>query len=188
MSTKKLAFVFQSMVLVVAVYGNSAWAESAQKKTENEPVTVTLTLKRVVISANGKEKLEDAPKIKPGELLEYRAVYQNKSKTTIDGLTASLPVPVGLEYVKQSGKPAGVLATADDIKYAPEPLMRSVKDENGKEQPAEIPYVEYRALRWEVGDLDAGKKVEVSARMRAGEPPKSPEELVNKPAVPMLVK
>jgi uncharacterized repeat protein (TIGR01451 family) len=164
-----------------------AWAKN-ETATAKEPVVVTLTQKRIVVDAKGNEKKEDAPKVKPGDLLEYSVVYHNRSKQAISGLKASLPIPAGLVYVKQSAKPALVQATTDGISYGNEPLLRTEKDKAGNEQQVEVPYVEYRSLRWEVGNLEASKQVSVSARVRVVELAKSPEELVAKPSATPLLK
>lgn len=187
MNTRKFSAIFLPLTLFIALSTNVS-AESSAKAGDKEAVVINLTLKRVVTDAKGKEKFEEAPKIKPGEVVEYRAVYRNKSKDTVKGLIASLPVPVGLEYIKQTANPNNVQATADGIKFEKEPLMRTVKDANGVEKQEEVPYIEYRSLRWDVGELGAGKKVEVSARMRASELPKSPEQLVTQPPASATVK
>ena len=180
-------FVFCALISVLS--SGAAIAGAPQANTGKEPVTIALSMKQVVVDAKGNETLKDAPRIKPGDLVEYTAVYRNRSKQGISGLNASLPVPVGLEYVKQSAKPSPVMATTDGVEFAAEPLMRSVKDQAGKDQQIEVPYSEYRNLRWVVGNLDAGKRVVVSARMRVIALPKTPEELVTKkPVTPILVK
>jgi len=173
------------LALLTMTHVTVAQAKDKAVVSEKDPVVITLTLKRIVTDAKGQETREDAPKIKPGDVLEYSAVYRNRGKQAVTGVKALLPIPKGLVYVKQSAKPLPVEATADGVKYAAEPLMRTEKDQTGKEQQVEVPYVEYRSLRCDVGELSAGKKVEVSARMKAGELPKSPEELVAKPATPL---
>lgn len=180
---KKQALII--LALLTMTHVTVAGAKDKAAVSEKDPVVITLTLKRIVTDAKGQETREDAPKIKPGDVLEYSAVYRNRGKQAVTGVKALLPIPKGLIYVKQSAKPLPVEATADGVKYAAEPLMRTEKDQTGKEQQVEVPYVEYRSLRWEVGELSAGKKVEVSARMKAGELPQSPEELVAKPATPL---
>jgi len=182
---RRTAQVFLLGVFLASTFGNTSAMAGAQQK---DVVTIELSMKRVVTDAKGNEILEDAPRIKPGDLVEYTAVYRNRSKQSISGLKGSLPVPLGLEYIKRSARPSSVLATADGVKYAAEPLMRTIKDKNGRDQQVEIPYPEYRNLRWEIGNLDAGKKAAVSARMRVIALPKSPEELVVKPATPVTIK
>lgn len=175
--------------LIFVLGSGAAFAGAQQTNTGKEPVTIALSMKQVVVDAKGNETLKDAPRIKPGDLVEYTAVYRNRSSQDISGLKATLPVPLGLEYVRQSAKPAPVTATTDGVTFAAEPLMRTVKDQAGKDQQVEVPYSEYRNLRWDVGNLDAGKRTVVSARMRVIALPKTPEELVTKkPVTPILVK
>lgn len=185
--TKRVMQVFA--LLAVATFLNTGvavaapeTAKSALNKSDQGPIAAVLTLKKVVVDAQGKETLIDAPKIEPGDVLEYRTVYRNRSKQAISGLNASLPVPFGLAYLDHSAKPSNALASVDNTNYEPIPLKRVVKDKDGKSQQIDVPLAEYRGLRWTVDTLDAGKKTEVSARMRVIELPKSPEELVKKPA------
>lgn len=129
-----------------------------------EAVGIVLTQAKVVKSADGKEQLVDAPGVKPGDVLEYRAVYTNRTDKAVTGAMATLPIPEGLVYQPRSARPvssAGVTlqaATKDGV-FAAEPLMRQVK---GKAEP--VPYAEYRALRWNLGSLGAKAQATVSAR------------------------
>src|SRR2546428_9697107 len=45
-------------------------------------VTVNLTAKKVVVT-DGKESLESAGTAKPGDLIQYEAVYRNTTKTAV---------------------------------------------------------------------------------------------------------
>ena len=126
-----------------------------------EPVKVALQALKVV-DVNGKETFTESKTAKPGEVLEYRAVYSNVSKKIITNLAATLPVPVGMEYVALSVKPAGALASTDGKVFSAMPLMR--KNASGKAET--VPLADYRALRWTVSSLQPGKPFEVSARMR----------------------
>ena len=179
--TKQALVIFTILALTQV---NVAWAKN-DTVSSKEPIVIKLTLKRIVKDAKGSEVQEDAVKIKPGDLLEYKAVYRNQSKQTVQGVTAVLPVPVGLSYVKQSALPAGAQASAEGAAYASEPLVRTEKDATGKEQTVAVPYSEYRSLRWLVGDMQAGRRVEVSARMQAAELLETPEALVSKPVTPL---
>ena len=60
-------------------------------------VAVHLTTKKVV-TAEG-ESLESAEKAKPGDLIQYEAVYQNTSKAPVKNLQALVPAPRGLAFV-----------------------------------------------------------------------------------------
>jgi hypothetical protein len=50
------------------------------------------------------------------------------------------------------------------------PLMRTVKQPDGKERKETVPLAEYRALRWEIGTLAAGSSTVVSLRVRIDAP------------------
>lgn len=178
------------LLYLMLVAGN-AYAEAEQDSTSaksknSEPVLVTLSSQKVQIDKGGKESFSNADKVKPDDLVEYKAVYRNRSKNSINDLKASLPIPFGMQYVEKSARPTSVLASVDGIKYGQEPLMRTSKDKDGKESLTEVPYSEYQGLRWEISVLDAGKKIEVTARMRINALPKSAAELVAMPATPAI--
>lgn len=150
------SFLFSLTAGIVFLTGSALAAPAA------EPVKVTLQAFKVVV-ADGKESLVESKSAKPGEVLEYRAVYSNVSQKNIKNLAASLPVPAGMEYVAQSVRPADAKASTDGVNFAAVPLMRKKAD--GKtDEP--VPVAEYRALRWTVAALQPGKTFEVSARMR----------------------
>lgn len=179
MPSSKMLLSRLSLGLACLVFAASASAQAA--KAPAEPLAVTLTLKRVQSGADGKEKLVDAPSVKPGELLEYQAVYANKSVQPLEGVTATLPLPEGIDYQGQSARPMPVLASTDGKTFAAEPLMRTVKDKDGKSVSEPVPYAQYRALRWQVKRVEPGKDFTVKARARVAQT--SPA-----PAIPALSK
>lgn len=124
-------------------------------------VTVLLTQAKVVKGADGKEQLLDAATVKPGDVIEYRATYTNRSAKPVTGVVATLPIPEGLQYQPLTAKPGATLvqAAVKGGDYSAEPLIRTVA---GKVQP--VPYAEYRSLRWSLGQLPAGGSAAVSAR------------------------
>lgn len=133
---------------------------SAAAPTRSAAVGIVLTQAKVVKSADGKEQLVDAATVKPGDMLEYRAVYTNHTDKAVTGALATLPIPDGLVYQPRSARPSARLqaATKDGV-FGAEPLMRQVK---GKTEP--VPYAEYRMLRWNLGSLGAKAQATVSAR------------------------
>ena len=138
-------------------------AVTAAKPATAQAVAVLLTQHKVVKAADGKEQLLDATTVKPGDVLEYRATYTNTTDKAVTGVVATLPIPEGLEYSAQSAKPGPTLvqaATKNGV-YGAEPLMRQV---NGKAES--VPYVEYRTLRWNLGQLPARGVAAVSARAK----------------------
>ena len=123
--------------------------------------TVELTQVKVVKGADGKEQLLDARSVKPGDTIEYRATYTNRSGKPVNGLSANLPIPEGLQYIAKSAKPDSTLvkaATKDGL-FSAEPLTVKV---GTKTEP--VPYAEYRMLRWNLGLLPANGETSVSAR------------------------
>jgi uncharacterized repeat protein (TIGR01451 family) len=138
-------------------------AETSKPEQKAAAIEVVLVQSKVVKSGDGKEQLVAADAVRPGDVLEYRATYTNKSGKPVKGLVANLPIPEGLEYQATSAKPGGALVkvATKNGQFAPEPLTRTV---NGKVQP--VPYNEYRTLRWSLGQLPASGSTEVSARAR----------------------
>lgn len=156
---------------LTAVLGQfpAAHAQALKAKADTkDAVLIQLTQKRVVVGPQG-EKLEDASTVKPGDVIEYRATYTNVSKLPVQGLVAKLPMPEGLEYQPKSAKPsnATLQMAGRDGQFGVEPLQRKLAD--GSVQT--LPYTEYRTMRWNVGQLNAGASVVVSARAKVEGPP-----------------
>ena len=140
-----------------------AGAANAQNASD---VVVTLKAQKVERTKEGKEVLRVADRAVPGEVIQYDALYRNQSKKGIRNLQPTLPIPAGLEYLPDSAKPAPSKASLDGKNFAPIPLMRQVALPDGKTKEEPVPASEYRALRWELGDLDSGRNALVSARAR----------------------
>ncbi len=146
------------LVLLMALAG----ALPAQQATD---VRVNLTAKRVVIT-DGKESLVSADKAKPGEVIQYEAVYQNATQSPVKNIAATVPIPAGLVLVEGSAKPPAAEASLDGKTFAPVPLTREVKNEAGVMEKKPVPLAEYRALRWVINELPAGKAETVLLRAR----------------------
>ena len=54
-------------------------------------VKVQLTASRIVKSAQGKESIVSGESAKPGEIIEYRAVYKNSGTAAARSMAATLP-------------------------------------------------------------------------------------------------
>ncbi len=129
-------------------------------------VRVSLTAQRVSKDANGKTILESGDQARPGDVLEYRVRYSNESASGVRRLMATLPIPIGMEYLPKTAQPAKVEASLDGRTFAPVPLMRKVRLASGKEVNREVPGSEYRQLRWAIGELAAHGAQTVTARVR----------------------
>lgn len=136
---------------------------AAQSKGD---VQISLVARKVTTGADGKEKLLAADTARPGEVIQYDAVYQNKGQREVHKLAPTLPIPAGMELVAESAVPAAAFASLDGRTFAPFPLVRKVKRPDGRLEEQPVPLAEYRALRWNGGDLAAGATTRVVARVR----------------------
>jgi uncharacterized repeat protein (TIGR01451 family) len=130
-----------------------------------EPVTNTLTVQRIAKQSDGHEVSEAAGSVRPGDLLEYSAQFHNAGDKAANALVATLPIPVGTEFVPGSTKPAAVLASLDGETFAELPLKRTVKRADGTFHEELVPPSEYRFLRWAPMDLPGHGALTVSARV-----------------------
>ena len=139
---------------------------SAEAQAAKNDVVVTLKAQKVLRAPDGKEVLQEADRAMPGEVIQYDAVYKNQSASGVRNLVPTLPIPRGLEYIPNSAKPAPAKASVDGKTFEPLPLKRKVTLPTGETVEQPVPPSEIRALRWEIGDLDAGAAAQISARAR----------------------
>ena len=142
-----------------------AAAMAGTEVTAAKPLASKLTQMLVRTGADGKEKLEAAGSVKPGDVIEYRVTYTNTGKQPIKEVLAVLPIPLETEYLPKTAKPGAALVTAATLSgvYAAEPLMFTPA---GKAKAEPVPYADYRNLRWTLGQLPAGGATEVTARVK----------------------
>jgi len=129
-------------------------------------VAVNLAAKKVVADTKGKESLQSADKARPGDVIQYDAVYSNTGKGAVKSLQATMPIPEGLELIADSTKPSGALASLDGKTFTPMPVMREVAKPDGTREMQPVPLAEYRSLRWSIVELAPGKSATVTARAR----------------------
>jgi uncharacterized repeat protein (TIGR01451 family) len=151
----------------LAFPAGSAFAQAAAPAADNKPkVEVRLVHQKVTRAADGKEVLAAADRAIPGETIEYRATYSNTGRTAARQVLGTLPVPTNMEYVADSSKPQPQQAALADGNFSAIPLKRKVRQPNGQEVEVIVPQSEYRALRWNLGDLGTNQSQTVAARMR----------------------
>jgi uncharacterized repeat protein (TIGR01451 family) len=146
-------------------------------------VTSTLTAQRVETEA-GKTVLKPAAVSKPGDVLAYTGTYRNGGTAPADKLTAVIPVPAGTTLVAGSAEPAKAQASTDGTRFAPMPLMRTVKQADGSDRREAVPLADYRAVRWEIGALAPGASSDVALRVRIDEPVNASASAVTTTAKP----
>lgn len=132
-------------------------------------VTSKLVAQRVEM-VDGKAVVKPAGEGKPGEIIEYSGTYRNGGTAAVDKLLATIPVPVGTSFIAGSSNPALAQASTDGTRFAPMPLIRTVRQSDGSERKEPVPLSDYRAVRWEVGTLSPGSSSVVSLRVRIDSP------------------
>lgn len=163
---RSVAVALAVLLAAAGVYGKAHAQPAAAEAAADEPLKISLTLQRVSWDAQGIEVLSAADTVKPGDLLEYRAVYANGTERRLSGVLATLPVPEGMVYQVQTAEPSPTLAATGDGEFRPEPLTRTVTGPDGREITVAVPHDEYRALRWQLGSLTPGQSRAVAARVR----------------------
>jgi uncharacterized repeat protein (TIGR01451 family) len=149
-----------ALAFMVAANTGSVFAKDAGAQVEG-----TLNQSRIVV-VNGKETVAAADKVSPGDLLEYKVRYVNKGTGPAKNLVVTLPIPQGLELAPATDSPRAALASLDGQSFEAMPIKRAVKQADGKEILQDVPLSQYRALRWQVEQLDVGKAANFSARAR----------------------
>ena len=104
-------------------------------------------------------------KPQPGDVIEYVVTYRNTGTKLATGVTATLPIPPGMEYVPGSASPQRVMASLDDVHYWPVDLKKSTAKSVDSRRTVNLHYSEYRSLRWELGAIPSGAARVVKARM-----------------------
>lgn len=149
-------------IVLLAFFISSVFEALPQTKGD---LDIKLIAQKVARSQDGKEYYVNADKAVPGDIILYTAVYKNVGKGTIKDLEPNLPIPSGTEYIPDSAKPKPALASLDGKKFEQIPIKRKVVVA-GKEVEREVSPTQYRALRWKVDTLDAGKEFKVEARVK----------------------
>lgn len=158
---RRIALPLMAAILLVIM-----WPERTLAQAAKNDVVVTLKAQKVLRGPDGNEVLQLAERAMPGEVIQYDAIYKNQSANGVRNLEPTLPIPRGLEYIPDSAKPAPAKASLDGKNFAPLPLKRQVTLPTGETVEQAVPPSEIRALRWELGDLDAGAAALISARAR----------------------
>ncbi|ESK37316.1 hypothetical protein P256_02371 [Acinetobacter nectaris CIP 110549] len=133
---------------------------SAETKVAKDPVSVDLKTYLISVGKDGNQTAKLVSNVKPNDVIEYRATYTNNTLGEIKNLSATLPIPTETQFLGKS-KPENAKATTDGINFSPMPLKK--KEGN---QLVDIPLQDYRALRWTIAVLPAGKSITVSAQIQ----------------------
>lgn len=129
-------------------------------------ISGALSVSRIEMGPNGVETRNTADHGKPGDVLEYTAVYSNTTGEIKRDFTTTVPIPAGTDYIAGSAKPIPQFASTDGVKFMPLPLMREVRGPQGTMVQQEVPASEYRAIRWTNASLNNGQQLSTAVRVR----------------------
>ncbi len=115
---------------------------------------------------NGKEQLVSAARAAPGDTIEYQLTLTNHTGKAITAIEPVLPIPAGSVYIEGSCKPAKAEASTDGKNFSTIPLVKQIKDSNGKEKTIKLPMESYKFIKWKVGKQENGKNLVVIARVK----------------------
>ena len=115
-------------------------------------VTSRLEALQVSIDATGKESFAPAAQVKPGDLIEYRLVYDNTGKDPASQLAVNGPVPKGTAYVTGSASSP----VKHELKFSYDggkswvttPPLRTVRAPDGKASERPAPVEEITNVEW----------------------------------------
>ena len=159
-------------LLLAGLVASPVWAADGDDGANSKaPIVVRLKQFKVVKDAKGEPKLIDASLVLPGDVIEYQATYSNRGLTPLT-VTATLPVPESVEYVKDSAKTSANLphtVALKDSQFAQEPLVRKTTASGGAALTQQVPYAQYRFVRWDLGKLMPGASTEVSIRAQVSQ-------------------
>lgn len=142
----------------------------AEKPTPKPAVSVSLLAYEVSMNKKGESVVKPVQQVKPNDIIEYRATYTNNTNNVIKGLVATLPIPADTQFLAKSS-PAQAQASTDSVNFAAMPLKRKVGM-----QTVNVPLQEYRALRWTIAELAAGKSITVTAQTRVNSTTKTADQ------------
>ena len=155
---RALSYIATTIAAVVAFGANTTvFAEAAATKPA---VSVNLSAYEISMNKKGESVVKPVQQVKPNDIIEYRATYTNNTANPIKGLVATLPIPADTQFLAKS-TPAQAQASTDGVNFAAMPLKRKVGT-----QMVNVPLQEYRALRWTIAELPAGKSTTVTAQTR----------------------
>lgn len=152
-----------SLAFVLGVFLASGVQVLAKEKKD---LDITLKAHRVVRSASGDEQLSDSPSAKPGDVVQYTAVFHNNSAHPLDKVSPTIPVPAGMIYQPEAKLPAPSEASVDGKHFEPIPLRRTHRLADGRQVVVEVPTSAYRALQWRAGEISPGAEYVAAMRVR----------------------
>jgi len=154
---------YPALLLSIAFLTPTSALSQENSQIRDIDVKIKATLIKVI---NGKETMEPAVDVKPGDTIEYQAIYVNKSGHRINQIQAILPIPNGTEYVPKTAHPAYAEARVENGEFKSIPLKTEVRGGDGLTHTITVPEKNYRELRWRIDHIDPSKNNVVSMRVK----------------------
>lgn len=130
----------------------------------DEPLVSRMEVLRVLEADDGSERTEPASEALPGDVLEYRLSYENRSDAPLRALVITGPVPANTDYVDDSGatRVASEFVVSIDggASYEPEPVVRERTLADGSVEEYVVPPREYTHVRWRSGTPIAPEEIQ----------------------------
>ena len=153
---RKLSYIATTIVAIAFMSGKA----QAEAPAAKPPVSVELSAYQITLNQKGESSAKPLKQAKPNDIIEYRATYTNNTAKSVKGLVATLPIPADTQFLAKS-TPAQAQASTDGVNFAAMPLKRK-----SGTQTVNVPLQDYRALRWTIAELPAGKSITVTAQTR----------------------
>ncbi|MCS6869231.1 hypothetical protein [Thermus sp.] len=130
----------------------------------------------LVKAVEGKETYEENPLgVRPGDLLEWRLLAENRSQGALRQVALVIPIPKETRYLEGTAKPLSLGSATIRPEFSFDggktfgfpPLKKRVRVvENGKEveKEVEVKPEEYTHARWVLPEMPKGARVQVSLR------------------------
>jgi uncharacterized repeat protein (TIGR01451 family) len=129
-----------------------------------EPLKSTLEAYIVKKDSHGKEIFEKTQNASPGEIVEYRLIYENTGTTVLSGLVVNGPIPDHTKFIGNSAKTDishDFVVSIDHGKtWEKEPVKRVKKMSNGKQKTVVIPPEQYTNVKWLSNDPIKPKSIQ----------------------------
>lgn len=166
-----IKFTIVSLLISVSFLGCLQTAAQAQESG----VSSNLSVYAITDQTAGGE-IDRTTQVEVGDTLEYRLSYTNNLSATISKLKPVLPIPTGMQYLKDTSQPAISAASLDSLgsTFQAPPVKRVVTLPNGdSEEEVAEPHT-YRRLQWLVESLAPNETVIFAAWVRVINPQHNP--------------
>lgn len=123
-----------------------------------------------VSGEESKIRLTETSSVKPGDVVEYRLVYQNNQDETIRQLRPTLPIPEGMVMIPNTAIPTlygAALSLGGSIETLPIKSKRTLP--NGLVVETEAKPTEFRQIQWLIAEIAPGDSAAFTVQVKVRE-------------------